>query len=234
MVTMETNLHKSVFQPHLCLPENQTGRDFLVSDLHGHRPRLDTALLDLNFDFNRDRLIAVGDLIDRGPDSQGCLALLQEPWFWSVRGNHEQMLIDTVREQSDSLWRRWLLNGGGWALDQPDILIRDWALDLAQLPLTLTLDCRGQTLGVCHAEYSGADWGQRTAASDQQVVEWLWGRSRLKLHNNLPIEGVDWVFSGHTVVPEVQILGNSVFIERGAYLDNPLTVIDLQQWLLER
>ncbi|MFP3335214.1 serine/threonine protein phosphatase, partial [Pseudomonas sp. SIMBA_064] len=41
-----------------------------------------------------DRLIAVGDLIDRGPGMLDGLKLLGEPWFFTVKGNHEQMLID--------------------------------------------------------------------------------------------------------------------------------------------
>lgn len=50
-------------------------------------------LAEIGFDFKKDRLFAVGDLCDRGPDSLGCLALLLEPWFFAVRGNHEDALL---------------------------------------------------------------------------------------------------------------------------------------------
>jgi len=234
MVTMGTNLQKSKYQPHLALPENKLGRDFIVSDLHGHRSQLDSALKQIGFSFSRDRLISVGDLIDRGPDSPGCLDLLEEPWFWAVRGNHEQMLIETINEQTDSLWSRWLLNGGSWVLDQPEIQLQNWSSVLQYLPLTITFPCQGRSIGICHAEFNGHHWDQRLTAKDEAIMEWLWGRTRLKSGNNSPVEGIDWVFSGHTIVPDVKTIGNSVFIERGAYLDNPLTILDLQQWLLGR
>jgi serine/threonine protein phosphatase 1 len=231
---MATNHQLSKYQPHLLLPENTTGRDFIVSDLHGHRERLETALSKLKFSPQQDRLISVGDLIDRGPDSPGCLDLLQEPWFWAVRGNHEQMLIETEAAQTDALWSRWLMNGGSWVLQQPDIAVKNWAEQLKYLPITITLPCQDYQVGICHAEYTDAHWGDRHNADDDATINYLWGRTRLKSHNNQPINGVDWVFSGHTIVSDVKTLGNSVFIERGAYLDNPLTIIDLQHWLIGR
>lgn len=233
IAAMVSNVQRTRFQPHLILPENKVGRDFIVSDLHGHRAQLDQALQDVDFSEAHDRLISVGDLIDRGPDSAGCLSLLEEPWFWAVRGNHEQMLIETVNQQTDALWSRWLLNGGSWVLNHPDVAQQDWADTLQYLPLTITLPCQDYTVGICHAEYTGEHWGERYDAEDEAIIEWLWGRTRLKRNNRQPVKGVDWVFSGHTIVDKPQQLGNSVFIERGAYLDNPITLIDLQQWLVE-
>jgi serine/threonine protein phosphatase 1 len=231
---MLKNPQPSKFKPHLLLPENKTGRDFIVSDLHGHRSKLDEQLKKLNFSYQHDRLISVGDLIDRGPDSSGCLDLLEEPWFWTVRGNHEQMLIETIREQSDSLWSRWLMNGGSWVLDELDVSLNAWADTLKFLPITITLPCQDYTVGICHAEYNGEHWADRYEATDETIMEWLWGRTRIKAKNKRPVQGVDWIFSGHTIVPETTTLGNSVFIECGAYLDNPLTIIDLQQWVVDR
>ncbi len=230
---MGTNHQQTKYQPHLLLPENKTGRDFIVSDLHGHREQLDNILRSLNFSFSHDRLISVGDLIDRGPNSPGCLELLEEPWFWAVRGNHEQMLIDATEQKTDALWSRWLVNGGSWILEQPDIVVDYWAKLLNFLPITITLPCQQYTVGVCHAEYNEPHWGDRYDANEDTAIEWLWGRTRLKMQNSQKIKGIDWVFSGHTIVPDVKTLGNSVFIERGAYLDHPITVIDLQHWLIE-
>jgi serine/threonine protein phosphatase 1 len=71
---------------------NSQGRDFVIGDLHGCLDQLQDKLNSASFEPERgDRLFAVGDLVDRGPDSLGCLKLLQEPWFFSVLGNHDQM-----------------------------------------------------------------------------------------------------------------------------------------------
>ena len=45
-----------------------------------------------------DRLFALGDLIDRGPRSADALAWMESGQIeLSVRGNHEQMLLDRMK-----------------------------------------------------------------------------------------------------------------------------------------
>lgn len=69
----------------------------MVGDIHFKTRELHKGLQALSLDRSVDRLIAVGDRIDRGPGMLDGLKLLGEPWFYTVRGNHEQMLIDTYR-----------------------------------------------------------------------------------------------------------------------------------------
>lgn len=76
------------------VPENVDGRDFIVGDLHGCYDELMKLLAHVNFDKNNDRLFATGDLMDRGPKTKECLELLNEKWFFSVLGNHEDLLIE--------------------------------------------------------------------------------------------------------------------------------------------
>jgi hypothetical protein len=45
---------------------NRTGRDFILGDLHGAFPFLQALLSHAHFDEHHDRLIATGDLFDRG------------------------------------------------------------------------------------------------------------------------------------------------------------------------
>lgn len=70
------------------LAANSAGRDFVVGDLHGQYDLLMGELDRAGFDRDTDRLICVGDLVDRGPQSVECLSLLREPWFFAVLGNH--------------------------------------------------------------------------------------------------------------------------------------------------
>lgn len=72
---------------------NTRGQDFVVGDLHGCVAMLEKLLELVHFDREKDRLFCTGDLIDRGPDSAGTLALLKEPWFYPVLGNHDVMLL---------------------------------------------------------------------------------------------------------------------------------------------
>lgn len=71
---------------------NPHGRDLVVGDIHGCMEQFECVLARANFDFQRDRLFSVGDLVDRGDHSARALRLLAEPWFHVVIGNHEAML----------------------------------------------------------------------------------------------------------------------------------------------
>jgi serine/threonine protein phosphatase 1 len=83
--------------PHIArLAENKRGRDFVVGDIHGCLESFKRLLKKCNFNEARDRIICTGDLTHRGPDSLLCLQLLKEPWFYSVRGNHEENTMDAL------------------------------------------------------------------------------------------------------------------------------------------
>lgn len=84
---------------------------WVVSDIHGCYQWLMDELKRRHFNPYEDLLISVGDLIDRGPDSVKCLQLMHEKWFRAVRGNHEQMALDSLDNNDFALWT---INGGMW------------------------------------------------------------------------------------------------------------------------
>lgn len=102
------------------LPPNTLGRDFVIGDLHGSLSCLDNLFANIKFNPTVDRLISVGDLIDRGPESLLCLELLREPWFHCVLANHEQMMLDAF--YGGPTGRYWLQNGGEWGA----MALKDW------------------------------------------------------------------------------------------------------------
>lgn len=52
----------------------RAGRLFVVGDIHGCYDLLMQQLERVQFNFEKDLLIAVGDLVDSGPDSLKCLS----------------------------------------------------------------------------------------------------------------------------------------------------------------
>jgi len=68
-------------------------RTVIIGDVHGCRMELE-ALLDRIHFGSGDRLVFVGDLIARGPDSLGVLDIARRTGAVIVRGNHEQKLLD--------------------------------------------------------------------------------------------------------------------------------------------
>lgn len=68
------------------------GRTVIVGDVHGCRRELENLLDAIAFAAG-DRLVFVGDLVARGPDSLGVLDVARQTGAIVVRGNHEQKLI---------------------------------------------------------------------------------------------------------------------------------------------
>ena len=102
-------------------PNRNGGRDFVIDDLHGHYPTLEHALEQLDFDAEADRLFSIGDLIDRGPESERAVEWLESGRIAAaVRGNHEQMMADALAFDATLVARlvgpgeTWLSNGGHW------------------------------------------------------------------------------------------------------------------------
>jgi predicted phosphodiesterase len=69
-----------------------SGRTLVIGDVHGCAEELHT-LIEAFAPQANDRLIAAGDLINRGPDSHGVLELARAHSIQPVLGNHEQRLL---------------------------------------------------------------------------------------------------------------------------------------------
>ena len=169
---------------------NLTGRDFVVGDVHGQMEMLDRLLRAVGFDRNFDRLFSLGDLIDRGPDSERLMRLFhQEPALHCIRGNHEELLLAS---RFNPVYRRvWERNGGDWADDLSDAQLAELSAMVERMPLVMELDlCDGRRVGLVHAEVPpGMDWDtvRRVQAGPADQVDdqdsnlessLLWGRRR--------------------------------------------------------
>ena len=75
---------------------------FITSDVHGFFDELMVALNSKGFDGNNSdhKLIILGDLFDRGPDNIKVYEFVKSlgDRFIYVRGNHEDLLGECVRE----------------------------------------------------------------------------------------------------------------------------------------
>jgi serine/threonine protein phosphatase 1 len=93
-------------------------RTLAIGDVHGCSAALDH-LLKLVRPGPDDRLVFLGDYVDRGPDSRGVLDRLirlhATGRVVALRGNHEVMML-AAREDYQS-WEGWLRVGGQQALD---------------------------------------------------------------------------------------------------------------------
>lgn len=101
-------------------------RTLAIGDIHGCLVALQ-ALLALVNPGPDDRLVTLGDYVDRGPASREVLDLLIELYdagrLIPLRGNHDEMMMTGVRDRGER--RMWLTYGGvetlasygHWAVD---------------------------------------------------------------------------------------------------------------------
>lgn len=188
-------MHPSLMLPntlfHWLLP-NTRGSDFVVGDIHGHVALLDCLLEAVHFDPASDRVIALGDLIDRGPQSRVLLERVRdEPWFYSLRGNHEAMLKAAIGNWH--LRMLWTDNGGDWGEDLSSEDHHALANIVDDLPIGMSVPLvDGRRVGLVHAElhvrHQWEDLEQITSVSEGDAVDddggslaaaALWGRSRI-------------------------------------------------------
>ena len=72
-------------------------RTIAVSDIHGCIDEFDELLKTIEYNKNSDRLILLGDLIDRGPDSVGVVKKAREMKLECLMGNHEHKFLKWLR-----------------------------------------------------------------------------------------------------------------------------------------
>lgn len=218
----------------MCLPANVQGRDFVVGDLHGCLEPLRHALEKVDFHDQRDRLIAVGDLVDRGPDSPGCLRLLDEPWFHCVIGNHEAAMLahagtDFMGGNPEAA-RRHMAIGGAWLddlwpwSDRPEL--RRLMAKAAELPHIIQVGEGEDRYHVVHAQLPlgmmGRTWTDRRLDRDWarlDPVTLIWAR-RLFTVNSTGLlrphqRGLSPVFCGHTPAEDVRTRLSHVCLDTG-------------------
>lgn len=75
--------------PHSTGPLSRDMRRIFVGDIQGCRVQLEQLLAAVNFVAGSDCLIPVGDLVNKGPDSNGVLDLAMELQAEPVLGNHD-------------------------------------------------------------------------------------------------------------------------------------------------
>jgi len=93
------------------------GLTYAIPDLHGRLDLLEQALRQILEHANGSNacVVALGDYVDRGPESQGVLEFLMTWPFPSLRlvalkGNHEAMMWEACNNLVETDW--WLENGG--------------------------------------------------------------------------------------------------------------------------
>jgi len=207
---------------------NQHGRDFVVGDVHGCFSKLSAELDGLQFNPDIDRLFSVGDMVDRGPESVDVTDWLDRPWFYAVRGNHEQFALDYLAGiiDADDLQEC----GGGWFLELNHARRAEIAARFNALPIAIEVDTPSGVVGIVHADCPFDSWDEMVAelCSDESFTfasVCLFSRERITANDARGVRNIDRVFVGHTPVMAPMSLGNVHYIDTGAVFRGALTVV---------
>ncbi|MFN6957730.1 metallophosphoesterase [Proteus mirabilis] len=196
---------------------------WVVGDIHGCFNLLKRNMHRVDFDKEKDLLISVGDLIDRGDQNVECLDLINEKWFRSVRGNHEQMAIDALFNGGDV--NNWLYNGGNWFFLQnyeEEILSRACLAKADQLPLIIEVNTDGKKTVIAHADYPSDEYEFGKPVDGHYVI---WSRERIGDDNAREIKGADLFLFGHTpMIKGIEKRANQEYIDTGAVFGYGLTM----------
>ncbi len=169
---------------------------YFIGDVHGCNRTLQALLQRLSLGTG-DRLIFLGDLIDRGPDSKGVVKTvwqLQQDGIQVVclRGNHEQLLLDTYR--NPHLLDLWSLNGGRQTLDSFGISSIE-QLDLEYVNFFQAMPLWYEVPGYI-AVHAGLNFSAPNPLDDHRALLWLrhwyeqidyqWLGNRIIIHGHTP------------------------------------------------
>jgi serine/threonine protein phosphatase 1 len=204
---------------------NQFGRDYAVGDIHAHVSRLLAALHEIDFDFMHDRLIATGDLVDRGSETEEVLWLLAQPWFFSVMGNHDDLAIRITL--GTCIIEKYIEGGGQWNVDNSLEDRQRFADAFKPLPFAIQVETSDGPVGIVHADCPYDTWKEFTEKLEAQTEgtqvmkspkhDAMWNRQRLKRGNHDVVPDVKAVVVGHCTVPVAKVLGNVHYIDTGGW-----------------
>ncbi|MEQ1368445.1 metallophosphoesterase [Acinetobacter schindleri] len=226
----------------MTLSRNIRGADYaaiyVVGDLHGCYRLLMQELEKIRFNFEQDLLICTGDLVDRGSENLECISLLDQPWFLSVRGNHEEMCI----KGRDDVWIQDMhaRNGGEWfyllSTEKQDELSEIFS----QLPLVIEIQLEDKKIGILHADIDIHDWNQfktNIAKGERKIpgltsayTNALWGRGRIRHHSKRygTVKNIDEVYLGHTIVKRHTQIDNCHYIDVGSSYTQQLCIVKIK------
>ena len=84
-----------------------------VGDIHGCNETFNSLIKLMKLEQN-DKVICLGDLVDRGPDSHGVLkTVFNNKNIYSLKGNHEQIMDEALTGKNKTVTDFWIKKIGG-------------------------------------------------------------------------------------------------------------------------
>lgn len=210
-------------------------RLFFVGDIHGEYNNLIKKMKEVSFDVNNDKLIFVGDLVDRGSEIKNVLNLfIKYDAFYGVIGNHDNYMFNAF---VDKTWENDKRNGSEQTIEQLELKnIKSYSKKLLKkMSLILEIEQNGVKFGVVHAgipfdSNKPFEWEKikRKAKRNKNYrMNLIWDRTVLaaykpelmpskRINGDLMppiIKGIDYLIHGHTTLPIAENFDQRYYID---------------------
>ena len=169
---------------------------WIVGDIHGYFEEFQQLLVNLDLS-DDDAVLCLGDLIDRGPDSQGVLSMVRDSKrIFSIKGNHEHIMSQALsgRGHRNDFWinkiggRATLESMGETEREQRETAT-EWLEFIDKLPTEVILD----RFRFAHSGYS-LEFPLDEQTDEQRL------RSREVFRASTPPDPIRQIVAGHTPV----------------------------------
>jgi len=219
-------------------------KTFVIGDIHGHLKELQQCLELSGFNPATDRLIALGDVCDRGPNVLECIQLLNSlPNLVYVLGNHDDWTLKYLSGDYNENCVGDLMELGHWQQQGGDATMR--SITDAHKPMALEFFKRAV---VYHEEgrnlfvHGGIRYNTEAEQNTKQYM--LWDRSLIQKarYEHMSRDPVateyDEVFVGHTPTlflssQDIPVHYSNVWdLDTGVCYGGRLTIMDLatKEW----
>ena len=201
-------------------------RIFAIGDIHGCRTHLIRMLDLIPWNPEKDRILFIGDYIDRGNDSKGVVDIVEQikreyPQTICLLGNHERMLLDYLGGRDRMLY---FFNGGGKTLESYGLSARDnvvKGIPKSHREFFMNLQLYFET-----DDYLFVHAGLRPniPLERQDPHDLVWIREDFFMAD---VQYEKTIIFGHTPFREPLVQPGKIGIDTGAVYGNKLTCIEL-------
>lgn len=206
---------------------------YVITDLHGmydFYPKIKERLKP------EDKVYCLGDCADRGHSGWRLLkAIIDDPQFTLIKGNHEDMLYNAVR-RNYSDYRLLNQNGGRVTyFDCIDDEKSDYYLDkIKALPFVINVTVNNKNFVLSHAGFTP----YKNATDSLEESELLWDRYHTHKTEKYPDEeeyDEDYiVIHGHTPIQHLINEDEEMKFEPYYYFDNQKICLDIGTYVTKK
>lgn len=225
-------------------------RIYVIGDVHGRYDLLMNLLKKILSQLSNEekiieekftkkvRLIFLGDIIDRGPESLKCLltieALTGDDGAEILRGNHEDLMLQTIKGD-DHARGMWFNNGGLATINSLNLappLDGEDGLDFGErlrdaVPNAIHKMLTEAPTSLRSGDYMFVHAGVRPGIALDRQDDMDLFFIRKKFTNSTDWHGA-MIVHGHTIVKEVEFHTNRIAIDTGAFKSGKLSCLVLE------